>query len=227
MGFVYIFTNPCLDGWVKIGMTERDDISSRLNELNTPANIPLSFRCYAMYEVTNPREVEKCIHNLIDIIDNSLHAREELITGRIREREFFRMSPETAYSIFNQIACLRNDKDKLTLSRLTQEQDSEQRLASRRSRAPVRTFREFGISIGEKIVFLYNDALIATVKDQKNTVEYNGEPMPVSALAKKLLVESGRRPPDCSVNGWECFTRNSIVLSDLPRKVEQNTSADE
>ena len=25
-GFVYILTNPCLDGWVKIGMTERDDI---------------------------------------------------------------------------------------------------------------------------------------------------------------------------------------------------------
>lgn len=25
-GMVYILTNPCLDDWVKIGMTERDDI---------------------------------------------------------------------------------------------------------------------------------------------------------------------------------------------------------
>lgn len=25
-GIVYILTNPCLDGWVKIGMTERNDI---------------------------------------------------------------------------------------------------------------------------------------------------------------------------------------------------------
>jgi len=24
-GLVYILTNPCLDGWVKIGMKERDD----------------------------------------------------------------------------------------------------------------------------------------------------------------------------------------------------------
>ncbi|RHU76804.1 GIY-YIG nuclease family protein [Butyribacter intestini] len=48
-GFVYILTNPCLDGWVKIGMTERDDIESRLRELNSPTNIPLSYRCYATY----------------------------------------------------------------------------------------------------------------------------------------------------------------------------------
>ena len=53
-GLVYIMTNPCLDGWVKIGMTERDDIEDRLKELNTPANIPLTFRCYATYEVDNP-----------------------------------------------------------------------------------------------------------------------------------------------------------------------------
>ena len=33
IGFVYILTNPCLDGWVKIGMTERDDIESRLRDL--------------------------------------------------------------------------------------------------------------------------------------------------------------------------------------------------
>lgn len=29
-GMVYILTNPCLDGWVKIGMTERNDIERRL-----------------------------------------------------------------------------------------------------------------------------------------------------------------------------------------------------
>ena len=34
-------TNPRLDGWVKIGMTERNDIDQRLNELNSPSNIPL------------------------------------------------------------------------------------------------------------------------------------------------------------------------------------------
>lgn len=76
-GIVYILTNPCLDGWVKIGMTERNDIERRLKELNTPTNIPLSYRCYAVYEVDNPSEVEKNIHSIIDRIDYSLHAREQ------------------------------------------------------------------------------------------------------------------------------------------------------
>ena len=58
-GLVYILTNPCLDGWVKIGMTERNDIERILQELNSPTNIPLSYRCYAVYEVENPLEVEK------------------------------------------------------------------------------------------------------------------------------------------------------------------------
>ena len=108
-------TNPCFDGWVKIGMTERDDIEDRLKELNTPTNIPLSFRCYATYEVEDPLQVEKRIHNIIDRIDNSLHARETLDNGCIREREFFKISPETAYGLFIDIANLRGDLDKLKL----------------------------------------------------------------------------------------------------------------
>ena len=71
-GLVYILTNPCLDGWVKIGMTERNDIERRLQELNSPPNIPLSYRCYATYEVENPLEVERRIHSLIDRVDDSL-----------------------------------------------------------------------------------------------------------------------------------------------------------
>lgn len=58
-GIVYILTNPRLDGWVKIGMTDRNDIEHRLRELNTPSNLPLSYRCYATYEVESPAEVEK------------------------------------------------------------------------------------------------------------------------------------------------------------------------
>ena len=112
-GLVYILTNPCLDGWVKIGMTERNDIERRLRELNSPPNIPLSYRCYATYEVENPLEVEQRIHSIIDRVDNSLHAREQLNNGRIREREFFKISPETAYGILKDVAMLRGDINKL------------------------------------------------------------------------------------------------------------------
>lgn len=36
-----------------------------------------------------PLEVEKRIHSIIDRIDDTLHARERLENGRIRERDFF------------------------------------------------------------------------------------------------------------------------------------------
>ena len=127
-GLVYILTNPCLDGWVKIGMTERNDIERRLHELNSPANIPLSYRCYAVYEVENPLEVEKSIHSIIDQVDNSLHARELLNNGRIREREFFRISPEKAYGIFKDIAILRGDIENLKLFIPTQDEVQEQEI---------------------------------------------------------------------------------------------------
>lgn len=114
-GLIYILTNPCLDGWVKIGMTERDDIEKRLEELNTPMNIPLYYWCYAVYEVDNPLEVEKRIYSILDKIDDSLYARERLVNGRIRECKFFKISPETAYEIFKDIAALRGDSNKLIL----------------------------------------------------------------------------------------------------------------
>ena len=40
-------------------MTERNDIERLLQELNFPTNTPLSYRCYAVYELDNPLEVEK------------------------------------------------------------------------------------------------------------------------------------------------------------------------
>lgn len=114
-GLVYILTNPCLDGWIKIGMTEKTDITERLKELNQPSNIPLSYQCYAIYEVENPLSVEQCVHRLIDKVDLSLHARETLGNGKIRKREFFRIAPETAYSILQEVATLRDDLDNLKL----------------------------------------------------------------------------------------------------------------
>ena len=56
-GIVYILTNPCLDGWVKIGATESNDVENRLQSMNSPTNIPLTYRCYAVYEVEKPFEI--------------------------------------------------------------------------------------------------------------------------------------------------------------------------
>ncbi len=219
-GIVYILTNPCLDGWVKIGMTERNDVEKRLQELNSPANIPLSYRCYATYEVENPLEVEKRIHSLIDRVDNSLHAREELGNGKIREREFFRISPETAYGIFVDIAVLRNDRDSLKIYEPTMEEAREEEIADTKPRRSNSSFELLGIPAGTEIAFLFDDSIVARVLDDSNSVEYESEKYSVTALARKLLVEKRDWKATSSANGWRFFTKSGVTLSDLRDKIE-------
>lgn len=219
-GFVYIFTNPCLDGWVKIGKTERNDINARLNELNAPPNIPLSFRCYATYEVENPFEVEQRIHSIIDRIDNSLHAREQLNNGRTREREFFKISPETAYGIFKDIAALRGDSDKLRLTTPTLDQSQEQEIAESRTKRSNNSFKLLRINIGEEVSFLYDDTIVATVIDNKNKLNLDGVIYSVTGLAKKILFEKFNWAENLHVNGWRFFTKDGVSLSDLRDQIE-------
>lgn len=219
-GLVYILTNPCLDGWVKIGMTERNDIERRLQELNSPPNIPLSYRCYATYEVENLLEVERRIHSLIDRVDDSLHAREQLNNGRVREREFFKISPETAYGIFKDIAALMGDANKLKLYTPTLDQSQELELAENKTKRSNNSFELLNIGVGEEISFLYDDTIIAKVLNKKNQVEFDGIQYSVTGLARKILFERFDWAENLHVNGWRFFTKDGISLSDLRDNIE-------
>lgn len=225
-GFVYIFTNPCLEGWVKIGMTERSQINDRLKELNAPPNMPLSFRCYATYEVENPEIVEKNIHKIIDQIDGSLHARERLDNGRIREREFFKISPEKAYSIFTYIAALRNDQDKLKLSFPTEGDIEEQNIADEKKKKPNTTFSMLGINPGDEIHFIHDQSIVAKVINEKNQIEIKGEISSVSDMASKLLAKLQNKSEKVSVNGWKYFTKDGDILFDLRDRIDNENSED-
>jgi|LSQX01.1.fsa_nt_gb hypothetical protein len=219
MGLVYILVNPCLPGWVKIGMTENDDIEERLSRLNAPANIPLSFRCYATYKTEKPGEVENCIHKIIDTIDNSLRAREELESGKKREREFFQILPEAAYEVFEIISKLRGDKEEnLKMHKLTSTEIEEKQIgqeAISQARRKRNTFSSLGIPVGSTIVFKLDNSVTAKVVDDVNRVEFEGETYSVTALAYKLLTERQGRPEDTSINGWMYFSKDGKILNEL------------
>lgn len=220
-GIVYILTNPCLDGWVKIGMTEREGVETRLKELNAPSNIPLSYRCYATYEVENPEVVEKAIHSLIDRVDNSLHAREYLSNGKVREREFFKISPETAYGIFKDVAILRGDLDWLKPYEPTAEQEEEEITNTKLQRSNT-SFKLLNIPVGTEISFLFNDSIIAKVVDDKNHIEYDGVQYTPTGLARKLLFELEGWAETTRVNGWKYFVVGGITLNDMREQIEQS-----
>lgn len=117
IGVVYILTNPSFPEYVKIGYT--NDLDKRLNELNSSSAVPFAFRTYAVYDVYHKLDDFK-MHNIIDTINPELRSRDN-INGKIREREFFMMSREQAYTIFQNIAKISNTEDRLHLIDITAE----------------------------------------------------------------------------------------------------------
>lgn len=222
--FVYILINPCLDGWVKIGRT--NNIKNRLRELNQPANIPLSYRAYATYEVEQPQVIEKHIHNLFDVIDETLHARETLSSGRIREREFFHISPEKAYAVFKSVASLRGDEDCLKLIEPSEEQIEEEQIASQANRRPGFKFSMLPLPVGTELKFLYDDSCVCFTADMDNHITYEGADYSLSGLAQKLLVEKRGWERTRSVAGPRYFTYEGNTLADL-RNAQERGEEDE
>ena len=219
-GIVYILTNPCLDGWTKIGMSERNDINKRLTELNTPSNIPLSYRAYAIYEVNDPQVVEAEIHKLIDVVDGNLHARETLASGRIRQREFFKISPERAYSIFQSVARLRKEEAQLKRILPNEEQLNEEEIAEQATRRPPFRFDMVGIPVGAELTFIYDESCTCTVAPTGNKVVYNGEQYSLSRLAGKLLVEKRNWSSADFAQGPLYFVHDGKTLSEW-RKIQE------
>ena len=213
-GIVYILTNPSLDGWIKIGMTERNDIGKRLSELNSSTSIPLSFRVFALYHVENPSLVEKSIHSIFDAIDPSMHALEE-VNGIIRTREFFQISPEKAYGVFKNIAILRGDIASLELIEATEKEQAEEMTVKKRKNF---SFKMLGIPVGEELIFFKDDSEKCIVHDDKNNVEYgpNGEITTLSSLGAKLLNWNS----SASVQGPKYFLYNGETLYDWRHRME-------
>lgn len=115
-GVIYILTNPSFPEYVKIGYA--DDVNERLKTLNTSPAIPFAFRVYATYEVDYKLE-DKKVHKLIDTINPELRSVEN-INGKTRKREFYQMSKEQAYTLFECIAEISGTKDSLHLIKATE-----------------------------------------------------------------------------------------------------------
>lgn len=102
VGVVYVLVNPAFANLVKIGYA--DDVEKRLKSLNSNSGLPDPYHCYAIYKVKKRLEDLK-LHGLIDSLDSSLrHAK---------NREFYEMSAEKAYSILLAIAEIAGNEEQL------------------------------------------------------------------------------------------------------------------
>ena len=98
-GYIYIMTNPALNGMVKIGYAT--DVETRRQQLSTTA-LPYEYEIYATYETSGKLE-DKKLHKLIDNLNPDLRVS--------KNREFFVLEPEDAYELLESIAIISGTKE--------------------------------------------------------------------------------------------------------------------
>ena len=189
-GVIYILTNPSFKEYVKIGYA--DDVEKRLQQLNRSECTPFAFRIYATYEV-DARLDDLKLHKMIDQINPNLRSIDN-VDGKKRIREFYAMTPETAYAIFETIAELGGRKDRLHLYEPTAVERQSEEIAQDIEEQHIErmtpfTFSKCNIPVGSTITFVCrgnsHSGEQCVVVDDKN-VEYQGRRLSLSALATEL-----------------------------------------
>lgn len=175
-GIVYVLTNPSMPGLVKIGMTTRDNLDTRMRELYG-TGVPVPFECaYACKVKTSDcTKIEKALHTAF--APNRINAN----------REFFQIKTEQAKAILELF-----NKEDIT-QEITEEIDndltSEDKSASAKinsSRRPPLNYFEMGMKKGDILVFTKNPNITIEIIDEKKVL-YQEQIYSLTGITKKLL----------------------------------------
>lgn len=192
IGAIYILKNPSFPDYIKIGYA--DDVYSRLKTLNDKSAVPFAFRLYAYYKV-NHRLEDKTVHEIIDKLNPSLRAKDN-IDGKERKREFFEMSAEDAYDILRCIAKINGLEDNLVLVEPTvKEMEDEDEATTKRKSTQLPKMDwlidQGIINIGDEVYLINHPEEIATVEDSRN-VRYKDQVMSFNQFG-------------CELTGWKAI----------------------
>lgn len=192
-GYIYIMTNPCLNGMVKIGYAT--DVETRRQQLSTTA-LPYEYEVYATYETSGKLE-DKKLHKLIDNLNPDLRVS--------KNREFFVMSAEDAYGLLESIATISGSQDKL----LKIKEDTSS--TSTKTKKPAVNFAKCNIPVGAELVFVDDPNVKVTVINERK-VQYKNELTSLSAVAKGIK--------GYSIAGPSYFTYNGKLVSDIAEETQ-------
>jgi len=173
-GIVYLLTNPCMPGLVKIGMTAQEDIDKRMKELYT-TGVPVPFECQFACKV-NKKDCTK--------IEKALHTAFE--PQRVnKNREFFRINVEQAKAILELFH--HTDVTEDVSEEIQNDLTDEDKAASSKAQAkrPALNFYEMGLQKGDVLVWKDDPQITVTVMSDRK-VCYDGEETSISALSAKL-----------------------------------------
>ena len=192
-GIIYVLTNPAMPRMLKIGMTTRDEIEIRMNELYT-TGVPLPFECSFAGKTNNLKEVERALH--IAFGPNRVNPK----------REFFEIEEIQVIELLRLICSedvtpeVKNELEKVD----EVSKDAGKRFKEKR---PKFNFLEMQIPVGEKIYSASNNDYC--VIHSSNRVLYKGEEMSLTR-ATRLSLENNYKIAPCPQ--WNYKGKN---LSDI------------
>ena len=211
-GVIYILTNSSFRKRVKIGFAK--DLDKRVKQLNSSAAVPYSFHVFAYYNVTEELTDRK-LHDLIDKLNPKLRSKEKTEDGKMRTREFFRMSPEDAYQLLECIAIISGTTNRLHPSPSNVQQRKDANKKCNTDKRGAFTFSSCGIRPGAKVYYKNDKSKVVTVVDD-HRVRYGNEVASLSGLAKEWL--------GCeAVQGPRYFSYKGEILDDLRRRRERES----
>ena len=192
-GYIYIMTNPRLNGMVKIGYAK--DVEQRRQQLSTTA-LPYDYEVYATYETSGNLE-DKKLHKMIDNLNPDLRVS--------KSREFFVMSPEDAYELLEAIAIISGSQDKLKKVKVIASTTSQ------KIKRPAVNFEKCNIPVGAELVFIEDESVKVIVVNE-HKVQYNNELTSLSAVAKSIK--------GYNVSGPQFFTYNGKPVTDIAEETQ-------
>jgi len=183
VGFVYILKNEAMPGIYKIGVTGREELDDRIDELYIgKTNIPLPFECVFACRVKNYRDVEKIIHNAF--MDSRVNPN----------REFFTVEPDRVIPLLKH---LQIDDVTVDINKKIDQQIDDIDLEAIKNivrKRPNFNFLEMGIPIGSKITLNDFDNPVEVEVIGERKVRYNGADYWLSTLTCELLNISHVQP---------------------------------
>lgn len=173
-GIVYLLTNPCMPGLVKIGMTTQEDIEKRMKELYT-TGVPVPFECQFACKVNNKdcAKIEKALHTAFE-------------PQRInKNREFFKINVEQARAIlelFHHTDVTEEVSDEIQNDLTEEDKAASSKVQTKR---PPLNFYEMGLHKGDTLVWKDDPSIFVTIISDRK-VSYKGEEVSISALSAQI-----------------------------------------
>ena len=194
-GIVYVLTNPAMPGMVKIGKTTQSDVTARINQLYT-TGVPLPFDCEYAVKVAEMTNVEKALHTAFRS------------TRVNRSREFFEIQVDQVTAILDLLKV--EDVTPSVDEKAKEGIDAADKAASDKfkSRRPDLNFGDLGIPAGSELKFTRREA-VATVMDDRSTLNYEGENFAISVLTGRLM------DVNYNISPSRYWTYNGRLLRDI------------